>query len=284
MKVAIVGAGDMGRWLASFSKNLGQVTVSDIDAKKAQKVAAELGIISMAENEAVKEADLVLVAVPISKTPEVIKSLSKIAKKGSLLADVASVKAEVVDAMRTVKAEIELVSLHPLFGPGAKNIKGKDVIAVPVRPGKRYIELKKILARSGALVAEMDADTHDRLMAIVQCLTQFMLIAYLRAVKSVKDMKMATKLRTPMFATLTNLAKAILEGNPKVYGELQVRNKYAKIVRSSMTEACSSLDKAFSGGDAKAAEKVFEEALVQFGKGEAKKAYLKLYEQFEGEM
>ncbi len=283
MKVAVIGAGEMGRWLADFAKkNLGEVTVNDVNAAKAEKVASELGVSAKPITEAAAQAELLLVAVPISKTPRVVESLAKLARKGTLLVDVASVKSEVVEAMREIEGDIELVSIHPLFGPGAASVKGKDIVAIPVRPGKRYAELKKRLTDLGARVTEMDSEEHDRLMAIIQCMTHFVLIVYLNAIKSMRGLKQAEKLRTPMFAALMGLAKAVLAGNPEVYGELQVHNRYARMMRSCLLEASRSLDVAFSAGDSKSAKDIFKKALAPFGGAEAKRAYKELYRQFEG--
>jgi len=283
VRVAVIGAGAMGKWLANFAKqNLGEVTVADINSTRAEDVASELGASAKPIKEAAAQAELLLIAVPISKTPETVKSLAEIAPKNALLADVASVKSDVVDVMRKIKTNIELVSVHPLFGPGAVSIAGKDIVVVPVKPGKRYLELKKRLVELGARVTEMDAEQHDRLMAIIQCMTHFVLLAYLTAIKSMKELKLAKEIRTPMFAALTSLAKAVLAGNPELYGELQVHNRYAKIVRSSMLEACRSLDIAFSAGDAKSAKTIFKEALAPFGAEEAKQAYQELYKKFDG--
>jgi prephenate dehydrogenase len=283
VKVAVIGAGAMGRWLIGFAKqSLGEVVVADLSAAKAERVAKEFGISSRSAAEAAAEADLVLIAVPISKTPEVIKSLAEQAQRGVLLADVASVKSDVVEAMRTVKAKVELVSLHPLFGPGATSVKGKDFVAVPVKPGKRYAALKHRLIELGARVTEMEAEDHDRLMAIIQCMTHFVLLTYLDALKSMKGLKRAERLHTPMFATLLDLAKAVLAGNPELYGELQVHNRYARVVRSSLLEACRSLDVAFSAGNAKSLAATFKEALAPWGSAEVKNAYKRMYELFEG--
>ncbi len=283
MRVAVIGAGAMGKWLANFAKrNLGEVIVADIKSARAKDVASELDASAKPIKEAAAQAELLLIAVPISKTPETVKSLAEIAQKDALLADVASVKSDVVDVMRKIKTNIELVSVHPLFGPGAVSIAGKDIVVVPVKPGKRYSELKKRLVELGARVTEMDAEQHDRLMAMIQCMTHFVLLAYLTAIKSMKGLKLAREIRTPMFAALTSLAKAVLAGNPELCGELQVHNRYAKIVRSSMIEACRSLDIAFSAGDAKSAKTIFKEALAPFGAEEAKQAYRELYKKFEG--
>lgn len=283
MKVAVIGAGAMGRWLVGFAKqNLGEVVVADASAAKAEQVAREFGVNSKSVPEAAAEAEFVLVAVPISKTPEVVKSLAGQVQRGTLLADVASVKSDVIKIMQTIEATIELVSLHPLFGPGATSIKGKDFVVTPVKPGKRYAALKHRLLELGARVTEMEAEDHDHLMAIIQCMTHFVLLAYLNALKSMKNLKRAEKLRTPMFTFLLDLAKAVLAGNPELYGELQVHNRYARVVRSSLLEACRSLDVAFSAGNAKSVRATFKEALAPWRSAEVKNAYKRMYEKFEG--
>jgi len=282
VKVAIIGTGAMGRWLVDFAKqNLGEVVLADAIAAKAERVATEFGVNFRSVPEAAAEAELVLVAVPISKTPDVIKSIAGQVQRGTLLADVSSVKSDVIEAMQTIEAKIELVSLHPLFGPGATSVKGKDFVAIPVKPGKRYAALKNRLLELGARVTEMGAEDHDRLMAIIQCMTHFVLLTYLNALKSMKELKRAEKFRTPMFATLLDLAKTVFAGNLELYGELQVHNKYARVVRSSLLEACRSLDVAFSAGDVKSLNASFKEALAPWKSAEVKNAYKRMYELFE---
>lgn len=282
MKVAIIGTGAMGRWLVDFAKqNLGEVVLADAIAAKAERVATEFGVNFRSVPEAAAEAELVLVAVPISKTPDVIKSIAGQVQRGTLLADVSSVKSDVIEAMQTIEAKIELVSLHPLFGPGATSVKGKDFVVIPVKPGKRYAALKNRLLELGARVTEMGAEDHDRLMAIIQCMTHFVLLTYLNALKSMKELKRAEKFRTPMFATLLDLAKTVFAGNLELYGELQVHNKYARVVRSSLLEACRSLDVAFSAGDVKSLNASFKEALAPWKSAEVKNAYKRMYELFE---
>lgn len=286
MKVAILGVGAMGKWFVKFAVENGwDVTVMDKVSSKAETVAGELGAkAAKSEADAVKEADIVIVAVPISKTPAVLTSVSQHMNKGALLMDLASVKGDVVDAMGGLKAELELVSLHPLFGPGATGVDGKDFVAVPVRPGERYVEFKRLLTNLGANVVEMDAAEHDQLMAMTQALTHFVLISYVTALRSMRGLKNAEKLRLPMFSSLLDLGKSILAGNADVYGEIQVLNKYARISRRAMLEACRSLDAALEAGDVKALEQIFGKAQALWKAEEVEEAYRKLYESIEGEV
>lgn len=282
MKVAVIGAGEMGRWLARFSKRWGEVVVSDVSLPKARRLASELKVKAASQDKAVAEADVIFVAVPISATPQVLKEAAGLARRGSLLADVASVKGEVVKAMDEIGQEVELVSIHPLFGPGASSLKNKDIVVIPVRPGKRYRKLRELLVGSGARIVEMDAESHDRTMAVVQCLTHFVLLAYIKALQSLGRGKVSMKVRTPMFSRLVELAKAASAGGPELYLEIQQWNRYAGLVRFSATEAIHSLDTIFARGDLKSLKEILDGAIALFGRGEIERAYADLYRQFEG--
>lgn len=286
MRVAIIGAGAMGRWFAQFAKqNRWDVVMADINLAKATQTAKEINVeVAEANEDAVAGADIALVAVPIAETPRVVREVAKHMRRGSLLVDIASAKGSVADGMKGLRANLELVSIHPLFGPGASDVKNRIFVAIPVRPGRRYVELKNRLEELGAKVVEMEADVHDRLMAITQCMTHFVLMSYLSALKNMKNVEQARKLQTPMSSALFNLAKAFLATNPDVIGELQVENKYASIVRSAMLEACRSLDMALQARDVKALHEVFEGARNLVGPAEVRAAYEALYrEKEEGE-
>jgi prephenate dehydrogenase len=198
-----------------------------------------------------------------------------------MIADICSVKEDVVAAMREIGGETELASIHPLFGPGATTVEGKDFLIVPVRTGKLYRWLKRSLAKLGARVTEVGAEEHDKLMAIIQCLTHFTLISYLMALRSLRDFGRPQNIRTPMFASLTDLARAVLACNPQVFGELQVHNRYARLIRSRVLESCRSLDMIFLAKDAKEMKRIFEDVGGFFDPGSVRKAYANLYKRFE---
>ncbi len=88
--------------------------------RKSRRAGEELNVESSSSNkEAVKGAEMILVSVPIKETPKVIEEIADSLEEDSLLFDIASVKEEVVDKMEEVELKSELVSIHPLFGPGA---------------------------------------------------------------------------------------------------------------------------------------------------------------------
>ncbi|KXA95863.1 hypothetical protein AKJ65_00405 [candidate division MSBL1 archaeon SCGC-AAA259E19] len=284
MKLAILGAGDMGEWFAKFAKNRGwEVSISDIKKEKARKVAEDLNIEAAENNKkAVEKADTVLVSVPIKETPKVIREASNSLKRNSLLLDIASVKEKSVDAMEEIDVDSELVSIHPLFGPGAKNLENKNIVSIPVKAGNRYAELKKIFSNMEARVIEMEAVEHDRLMSITQSLTHYTLLTYFSALDSMKGFEKAEKLKTPMFQNLLDLTKAFLHEDPKLCGDIQTENRYSNMARASLREACRSLDTGLKSKNTKPIEEIFEMAQDKIGSEEIKTAYEKIYEKIEG--
>lgn len=282
MRITIIGAGAMGTWFANLLRDSGRITLCDIDQKIAKRAASRLGVSHARQNEAVGAADVILVAVPISETPNVVRSALGLMKRGALLFDISSVKGEVVEVMRGFGGRVELASIHPLFGPGATTLSGKDIISVPVKTGQKYKWLKHFLLERGARVTEMEAEEHDRLMSVIQSLTHFTLLSYLASASSLKEYGKTGKLRTPIFEELRELAKCLLHGDLRMYGEIQVHNRYSRIIRSHFIEACRSLDLAFSSGDFRSTPELLENAKRMFEPGELEKSYKRLYERFEG--
>lgn len=78
MKVAIIGSGNVGKALAGAAKKAGHdVTISSHHAENAQEAARAINAHAAGSNkEAVKDADIVILAVPTDKVDEVVAALS----------------------------------------------------------------------------------------------------------------------------------------------------------------------------------------------------------------
>lgn len=284
MKLAIIGAGEMGRWFAKLFCNNSkwEVTITDKDKSKAEDVSGKTGAkISDNNKGAVEAADIILVAVPIEATPEVIKDVAPHLERDALLLDIASVKEKIVDTMKGLDVDFELVSIHPLFGPGADDLEEKNVISIPINQGKKYQILKKKFSEQDAKVIEMEATEHDRMMSITQSLTHFILLIYLSSINSMKDSLKTEALQTPMFKQLSELSKAFLKENPEVCGDIQTENKYSQKARSIVLESCRQLDMALRAKNINVISEIFEEAHGKIDAEEIEKAYQRIYEEEE---
>lgn len=121
-------------------------------------------------------ADLVMVAVPIRKTVDVIRQLPKL-KSDCLLVDITSVKSEPLDTMLTVHSG-PVIGLHPMFGPGIQHLAKQTVALCEGRGLEQSQWFVDQLINWGVNLTRVDAKEHDQLMAIIQVLRHFSTIAY----------------------------------------------------------------------------------------------------------
>lgn len=279
MKLGIAGAGAMGAWFASLASSEGwEVYLFDLLPRRAEGVARRIGGHGVKTLEELGErAEVLLVAVPISRTPEVVRELSEAAGEGKLVMDIASVKGEVVRTMRGLKGP-ELASLHPLFGPGAGSLRGKTVVSVPVRVGRRYKEFIRFLSSRGARVVEMDEGEHDRMMAVVQALTHFLLLS---CAETLGELELEEELSTPLFSSLLQLVRASLASDPSLCGEIQLLNPHSRRARGKLVEVMRKLHVELSSGRAEGLRRILERRGKQWER-EVREAYRRLYEELEG--
>jgi len=275
MRLGIAGAGAMGSWFASLARSEGwEVYLFDIVPERAERVARRTGARAVGKLEELGErAEVLLVAVPISRTPEVLRRLDG---RGELLMDLASIKGEVVRTLRGIRGP-ETASLHPLFGPGARTLRGKTVISVPVRVGRRYREFLRFLSSRGARVVEMGAEEHDRLMAVTQALTHFLLLSCAGALEG---MRVREELSTPLFSSLLQLVRASLASDPSLCGEIQLLNPHSRRARERLLGVMGRLHRELCSGKTEGLCRILERGSRRWGR-EVREAYRRLYEELE---
>jgi len=213
LKVAIIGGrGLMGRWFERFFASQGlQVLVADVDTEQSPQEAARL-------------ADVVVLSVPIPKVSEVVKSLAPHLRADALLMDLTSVKQRPLSAMMA-HFPGEVVGTHPLFGPGAGSMAGQTVVLCQGRGERWFNWLKDLLEGAGARVKVSSATEHDRLMAVVQGLAHFTLIALEMAIRELKvDPGDLEDFATPTFTTLHHLARRLFTQDAALYACIQLQN------------------------------------------------------------
>ena len=82
--VSIVGAGRMGIWFAKYFMDLSlQVFVYDEKQGRAKEAAHESGFGYFDSLNTTVETDLIIISVPITKTPELIREISRLAEENA---------------------------------------------------------------------------------------------------------------------------------------------------------------------------------------------------------
>lgn len=210
MQLLVVGAGTMGRWFArAVSESVDAVTFADSDASAAAEAAEALDGAVLAEAD--DDFDVVCVAVPMPAVEAAIAEYAGYATDA--VVDVSGVMAPVIDTMAEHAADRERVSLHPLFAP--ENEPG-SIAVVPDARGPVTDRLLETLEARGNTVFETTAEEHDEAMETVQASTHAAVLAFALAVDGVRD-----EFHTPISEPLTELARAITDGEPRVYADIQ---------------------------------------------------------------
>jgi prephenate dehydrogenase len=154
-------------------------------------------------------ADIVLLCTPTRRTPEIIRLIAKEMKRGSYLIEISSQKAKTAAALLKIPAKINPVCIHPMFGPGAKKIKGQNIIAIPIKDAKKELNLVKTLF-DGANFVTIDAIEHDKKIAIILGLTHLVNLAFANILAKDDKISLTERMSGTTFKIQKILAESIM--------------------------------------------------------------------------
>ncbi len=165
MRIAIIGAGKMGSWLAAALSGENEIAVYDIDAEKATRIG---GAKALADLDGLTSfgPQMLINAASLQNTAAAFDSALPRTPKGCIIADVASIKAGLEDYYR--RAGFRFVSVHPMFGPtfaDMQSLKEENAVIIKGSDGEGSALFRSLFERLGVRVFEYTFDEHDRMMA-----------------------------------------------------------------------------------------------------------------------
>ncbi|MEI1250106.1 prephenate/arogenate dehydrogenase family protein [Rhizobium aouanii] len=269
-RIALIGIGLIGSSLAYDIRRLGLAREIVVATRSPDtlKRAEELGLgdrYTASSQDAVKDADLVIVSVPVGASESVAKEISASLKPGAIVTDVGSTKASVIAQMQPhMPADVHFIPGHPLAGteksgpdagfPGL--FEGRWCIFTPVA-GTDEAALKRLRSfweALGSKVDEMDAEHHDKVLAIVSHLPH--IIAY-NIVGTADDLETVTeseviKYSASGFRDFTRLAAS----DPTMWRDVCLHNRDAILeMLARFSEDLAYLQRAIRWGEG---DKIFE--------------------------
>ncbi|MBY5329465.1 prephenate/arogenate dehydrogenase family protein [Rhizobium leguminosarum] len=269
-RIALIGIGLIGSSLAYDIRRLGLATEIVVATRSPDtlKRAEELGLgdrYTTSSQDAVKGADLVIVSVPVGASESVAKEISASLKPGAIVTDVGSTKASVIAQMLPhMPDNVHFIPGHPLAGteksgpdagfPGL--FEGRWCIFTPVA-GTDEAALKRLRSfweALGSKVDEMDAEHHDKVLAIVSHLPH--IIAY-NIVGTADDLETVTeseviKYSASGFRDFTRLAAS----DPTMWRDVCLHNRDAILeMLARFSEDLAYLQRAIRWGEG---DKIFE--------------------------
>lgn len=180
-RMAVIGVGLIGGSVALDARERGLVghVVGASRSERTGRIALERGIVDTFTHDraqAVNDADLVYISVPVGDTAAVLREIAPALKPGAVVTDAGSTKAHIMQAAREVLAgRCVFIGGHPIAGSEQSGVEaarrglfeGRAYVLTsqPDTPAEELQRLEGFVAGLGARGVLCDCDQHDRLLA-----------------------------------------------------------------------------------------------------------------------
>jgi prephenate dehydrogenase len=201
--IAIIGVGLIGGSFALAIRKRGfkgKITGMGRNEKNLRK-ARKLGIIDSYTTEfaeGVKDADLIMLAVPVGQCETILKKIRRNIKRGAIVTDVGSVKEQIVKKLDPLMPEsVYFVGAHPIAG---KECSGVTCASADLYQDARCIitpgpvtnktALKKVInlwKTVGAKTMLMSPEAHDVIFSAVSHLPHVVAYALVNSIMKVDE-------------------------------------------------------------------------------------------------
>lgn len=236
-KIAVLGMGLIGGSLGMALQQTGiarQIAGYDSNPDATHR-AMERGAITfmcITVEEAVEQADMVVLATPILAMRELLERMAPALKPGVLVTDTASTKEQILKWAQTVlPANVVFVGGHPMAGREQTGIEAAEVglfegcayCLTPTEqtPAEALAQLSEIVQQLGAHPIVVDAGRHDHLVAGISHVPFVLSSVLVQALHRDEDWPEMTRLAAGGFRDMSRLAA----GSPTMYRDICLTNK-----------------------------------------------------------
>lgn len=269
--VAIIGLGLLGGSIGlAVQEQAGHIATTGYDRDpdvraKAGKLGLAAAICDSAQ-EAVREADLIVLCVPVGAMEEAARELAGHLKEGAIISDVGSSKQSVAEALARALPGHTIIPAHPVAGTEqsgpdagfASLFTNRWCILTPPEGADEaaIARLSDFWAGLGANVELMDAEHHDLVLAVTSHIPH--LIAF-TIVGTASDLEEVTrseviKYSAGGFRDFTRIAAS----DPVMWRDVFLSNKGAVLeMLGRFTEDLTALQRAIRSGDGDTLHELF---------------------------
>ena len=236
-RLTIIGVGLIGGSLARALKSKGAVKEVIGTSRSIQHLqrARELGVIDRIEIDmgaAVSGADVVVVAVPVGAMESVFADIAPHLSDKTVLTDVGSSKASVVDAALKVFGKLpeNFVPAHPIAGTEKSGVEASfvelfqqhRVILTPteVSSADAVSKVRLMWEQVGAIVTETSIAHHDEILAATSHLPHLLAFSLVDTLATMDDKQEIFDYAAGGFRDFTRIASS----DPKMWHDICVHN------------------------------------------------------------
>lgn len=273
-QLGLIGCGLIGASFALALQKHGLVdkVVGFSPSQRTRERALQIGVIQHAAGsaaEAVQGCDIVLLAVPVSRTAECLQAIASSLSPDCLLMDVGSTKTDVVAAAIAHLGERLpcFVPAHPIAGKAQAGVdhaeaelyQDRRAILTPLaQTGAVQLEnAKQVWAAIGSHVSLMNPQDHDATFAAVSHVPHLLAFAAVNALSAQPQGAGFLAMAGPGFRDFSRIAAS----DPDVWRDILSANQAEVLKQTSFFRAAlDEFEKAIQNNDLNYLQKLIEEA------------------------
>ena len=250
------GQGGMGQCLEQAFTMLGhEVLIVDRDT-------------SLTATDAAARSDVIVIAVDIEGTIDVIREVGPACRPESLLMDITSIKHAPVQAMLK-ESSCSVIGTHPLFGPALHSLQGQRIVLTPGRlegDTDWHSWASETFRANGLSILESTPEEHDRIMAVVQVLTHYSTEVLGRTMQRM-DVSVNETLRftSPIYHMELLMTARHFAQSADLYASIEMSNPNHDEVMRNFREAATEVHDLIDAGDREGFRSLFTDVGSFFG-------------------
>lgn len=235
--LGIIGIGAFGEFMLKHVAPYFDVRI--YDAHRDLSAIEDTYHLSVMGLEQVAASDVVVFCVPVKELEKSVSSVVPFLKAGQLVIDLCSVKCKPVEILkRLIPAGVDVVSLHPLFGPqsGKNGIAGLNVTVCNVVGAREACILRFLEDKLALKTFVTTPENHDQEMAYVQGLTHMIAKVFVRM--DVPEIHQQTK----TYGHLNDMVELIRYDSEELFLAIQRDNPYVRATTEKFFAAVKALE------------------------------------------
>ena len=280
-KLVIFGVGLIGGSLARALRERADVSgvrgevIGVGRSMKSVERALELGVIDSAVlldddhalEQALRDADLVLIAAPVAQTEPLLRRIAPFLDARTIVTDAGSTKNDAVAAARAALGEraAQFVPGHPIAGRESSGVDAalpdlyvdRNVVLCPL-PENAPEAVERVVAMwlaTGASVHRMTAEQHDGVFASVSHLPHVLSFALVEQILEAPDAALKFSFAAGGFRDFTRIAAS----NPEMWRDVCIANRAALLTEiDAYAKVLARFREAIDTSDGAALEAAFE--------------------------
>jgi prephenate dehydrogenase len=234
--------------------------------------ALDMAVIDAAETDverALAGADMVVIAVPVAQTPDILRAIAPHLGAQTIITDVGSTKADIIQHARALLGEkiTQFVPGHPIAGAEKSGVgaaradlfSSKNVVLTPTEQTSALAlqQVRQLWQTIGAVVSEMSASQHDSIFAAVSHLPHLLAFALVDDLASRSNAAQLFDFAASGFRDFTRIAGS----SPEMWRDISLANREALLKEiSAYQDELATLTTMLQNRDGAALQALFERA------------------------